>query len=118
MTQESAGSLVEDALLRSCMLPLSYGTGTSPRTIEAMTGGKTMLDTAVAFQGREVTSGIDVVVEDDLERMVELFGDDAGRRRVTAVPRWFAARSDNHVAYHAYLRLVEFSSWRRIRIGG
>jgi hypothetical protein len=118
MMQESAGSLVDDALQRSCMLPLSYGTGTSPRTIEAMTGGKAMLDTAVAFQGLEVTSAIGVVVEDDLERMAELPGDDAGRRRITAVPRWFAARSDNHAAYHAYLRQLEFSLWRRIRIGG
>jgi hypothetical protein len=79
---------------------------------------KATLDTAVAFQGLEVTSAIGVVVEDDLERMAELPGDNAGRRRIIAVPRWFAARSDNHAAYHAYLRQLEFSLWRRIRIGG
>jgi glycosyltransferase involved in cell wall biosynthesis len=108
---------VEDALLMALyaladlvLIPLPYGTGTSLKTIEAMAGGKVVLGTAAAFRGLEVTSGIEAVVEDDLdrypERMVELLGDDDGRAWIGASARRFAARYDCRSAYQPYLDML------------
>ncbi len=98
------------ALADLVVIPLPYGTGTSLKTIEAMAGGKVVLGTAAAFRGLDLTSGIEVVVEDDLERyperVVELLGDDDGRACIGASARRFAARYDHRVAYRPYLDML------------
>ncbi len=110
---------VEDALLMALyaladlvLIPLPYGTGTSLKTIEAMAGGKVVLGTAAAFRGLDLTSGIEAVVEDDLERyserVVELLADHVGRVRIGASARRSATHYDYRIAYRAYLDLLEF----------
>ena len=93
-------------------IPLPFGTGTSLKTIEAMAGGKVVLGTVAAFRGLEVTSGIEAVIEDDLdrypERIVGLLADDAERTRIGASARCFATRYDYRIAYRAYLKMLEF----------
>jgi glycosyltransferase involved in cell wall biosynthesis len=112
---------IDDALLLALyaladlvLIPLPYGTGTSLKTIEAMAGGKAVLGTQAAFRGLEVTSGIEAIVEDDLDRYLEyivrLLADDVGRARIGASARRFAAGYDYRVAYRAYLALLEFSA--------
>ena len=93
-------------------IPLPFGTGTSLKTIEAMAGGKVVLGTAAAFRGLEVTSGMEAVIEDDLdrypERIVGLLADDAERTRIGASARCFATQYDYRIAYRAYLKMLEF----------
>jgi hypothetical protein len=71
-----------------------------------------VLGTAAAFRGLAVTSGMEAVIEDDLarypERIVKLLADDAGRTRIGASARWFAAQYDYRIAYRAYLKMLEF----------
>ncbi len=111
---------IDDALLMALyaladlvLIPLPYGTGTSLKTIEAMAGGKVVLGTAAAFRGLEVTSGIEAVVEDDLDRypecIVRLLAEDIRRMRIGASARRFAAQYDYRIAYRAYLKLLECS---------
>ncbi len=99
------------ALADLVLIPLPYGTGTSLKTVEAMAGGKVVLGTAAAFRGLDVTSGSDAVIEDDLgrypEQIVALLADDAGRSRIAASARRFAAQYDYRVAYQAYLDMLE-----------
>jgi hypothetical protein len=93
-------------------IPLPFGTGTSLKTIEAMAGGKVVLGTVAAFRGLEVTSGMEAVIEDDLdrypERIVGLLADDAERTRIGASARCFATQYDYRIAYRAYLKMLEF----------
>jgi glycosyltransferase involved in cell wall biosynthesis len=110
---------IDDALLLALyaladlvLVPLPYGTGTSLKTIEAMAGGKVVLGTPAAFRGLGVTSGIDAVVEADPDRypacIATLLADDAGRARIGASARRFAARFDPRIAYRAYLTMLGF----------
>lgn len=48
------------------VIPLTSGTGTSIKTVEAMAAGKTVLGTSVAFRNLDVRSGHDCIVEDNL----------------------------------------------------
>jgi hypothetical protein len=65
-----------------------------------------VLGTPAAFQGLEVTSGMEAVIENALarypERIVRLLDDPSGRTPIGASARWFAKRYDYRIAYRAY----------------
>jgi hypothetical protein len=50
------------------LIPLSSGTGSSLKTIEAMAAGKLVLGTTVAFRGLAVPSGVHALIEDSIDR--------------------------------------------------
>jgi len=54
------------------VIPLRGGTGASLKTLEAMAASLPVLGTAIAFRGLPVTSGQEVVVEDDTQRWPEI----------------------------------------------
>lgn len=54
------------------VIPLKTGTGVSLKTIEAMSYGKAIVGTSVAFRGYPVNSSHDCIVENDLSRYPDI----------------------------------------------
>ncbi len=109
---------IDDAMLLALyaraaivLVPLPSGTGTSLKTVEAMATGKPVLGTTAAFRGLQVTPGVDVMVEDDIDRypdrIAALLADDDERRRIGVRARRFAAQYDERNVFRVYLDLLE-----------
>jgi glycosyltransferase involved in cell wall biosynthesis len=92
------------------VIPLAEGTGSSLKTLEAMAARLPVLGTSVAFRGLAVTSCVEAVVEDDLDRwaaaLPALLADAPARARIAAAGRALAERYDHHRVMAAYLPLL------------
>ena len=93
------------------VIPLKKGTGASLKTIEAMSRGKVVIGTEVAFRGYPVCSGTNCVVENDVTRYPELISgllaDRETRGRIAEAATAFALSYDYRIVYKRYLDLIE-----------
>ena len=92
------------------LIPLSAGTGSSLKTIEAMGFGLPILGTRLAFRGLAVTSGVQGVVEDDLaswpDLIVALLAKPERRVALGQAARVLAQQHDHRLVLPAYMELL------------
>jgi len=91
--------------------PLSQGTGMSVKTLEAMAYGKALLGTAIAFRGYPIQSGVNALVENQLDRYPDQISDLLQQpERLQAIgqqAREFAKNYDYRTLYCTYEKLLQ-----------
>ncbi len=96
------------------LVPLSAGTGSSIKTIEALAAGKAVLGTSIALRGLNPTPGEDSLLEDDFSRWPELIRatlrDGAGLEAIGRAARRLGATYDYRVLFDAYLPMIGLDS--------
>lgn len=92
------------------LVPVVSGTGSSLKTIEALSRGKFVISTSVGARGLDAVSLQHLVIEDDFTRYkswFEKFADDAeGRKMIGANARKFASTFDYRNSYLPYLQII------------
>ncbi len=92
------------------VIPLATGTGSSVKTIEAMSAGKMVLGTAVAFRGLDPLPAACILQEDDLARwpalIAELLADPQRRLAGEKAARQAARRYDYRQIFEPYVALL------------
>jgi glycosyltransferase involved in cell wall biosynthesis len=93
------------------VIPLRNGTGASLKTIEAMSYGRALIGTRVAFRGYPVEPGNNCIVEDDInkypERIIGLLKDDEGRARIERGALAFSSKYDYRMVYEKYREMID-----------
>jgi glycosyltransferase involved in cell wall biosynthesis len=96
------------------VIPLTQGSGTSLKTVEAMAWGRPILGTSAAFRGLPVTPGLNCEQEDDLTRwptrLAGMLADPARRLAMGAAARRLAEDFGHRRVFAAYLRLLGLPS--------
>jgi glycosyltransferase involved in cell wall biosynthesis/SAM-dependent methyltransferase len=106
--------MVEGAILSACyeraditLVPLTEGTGTSIKSIEALARGALVLSTTVGIRGLPVETGKHCVVEDDLsaypQRILELLGDPDGAYLLRTAAAAFGSSYDYRALFARYV---------------
>jgi hypothetical protein len=102
------------------VIPLTQGTGSSLKTVEAMAWGRPILGTSAAFRGLRVTPGLNCEQEDDLTRwparLASLLADPARRLAMGAAARRLAEDFGHRRVFAAYPRLLGLPSAPRSAI--
>jgi len=95
----------------ACVIPLARGSGTSLKTIEAMSHARPVIGTSLAFRGYPVRDGVDALICDDLsryDRIIESLRQDRPRaRELGERARVLAGAYDYRVTYQPYLQFIE-----------
>lgn len=90
------------------LVPLTEGSGTSVKSIEALARGSLILSTSLGMRGLPVTSGAQCVIEDDLdsypERISELLRDKESSRFIRQRATKFARNYDYRVIFRPYVQ--------------
>jgi len=93
------------------VIPLVEGTGSSLKTIEAMSRGKPVVGTSVAFRGYPVQDGVHCIVEGSLSdypaAIARLLADAEARERLGKAAMDFADEYDYRTVYKAYGDLID-----------
>lgn len=88
------------------LVPITEGSGSSIKSIEAMGRGSVVLSTGIGMRGIPVESGKQCLIEDDLsaypERILALVSDIEGTARLRAAAKEFAALYDFRTVFAAY----------------
>ena len=105
--------MVEDVILSALykkaaivLVPLTEGSGSSLKSIEALANGAVMLTTSIGVRGISVSSGTHCVIEDDLRafprRIRELLNDPARMNAMRASAREYGAGLDYRRVFTTY----------------
>jgi SAM-dependent methyltransferase/glycosyltransferase involved in cell wall biosynthesis len=106
--------VVEGAILSACyqradiiLVPLTEGTGTSIKSIEALARGGLVLSTTVGMRGLPVATGRHCVIEDDLlaypQRILELLGDPDKAHALRTAAMAFGSSYDYRALFTRYV---------------
>jgi len=104
------------SLAQFVLVPLTQGTGTSVKVIEAMAYGKVVIGTPSAFRGLPVSDGTNAIIASDPtripDRVAELIREPERMKAIAEHARSFALRFDYRVAFRPYLALLQGTAWK------
>ncbi|MGK7930175.1 MAG: glycosyltransferase [Microcystaceae cyanobacterium] len=108
VSQESLVYLYQQASL--ILSPLTSGTGSSLKIVEAMAYGKVVLGTVIAFRGYPVTSKVNCLVEDDFSCYPTLINQVLNEPnlmvKIGGNAKQFAKKYDYQTLYQSYVKLI------------
>lgn len=92
------------------LAPVTSGSGSSTKILEAFARGKALVSTAFGVRGYPITSGEEAIICDTLDDypalLRRLFTDSAERERLILRGRKFVERYDCRVVYQPYLEMI------------
>lgn len=92
------------------IVPLLSGTGSSLKIAEAMSFGKVIIGTNIAFRGYNINHKIDGIIEDNLrlypDSIEQILKDDNVLKSISENAKIFARKYDYRVLYQDYLNLI------------
>lgn len=109
VSPEKLDSLYAD--VEFVLVPVVSGTGSSLKTIEALSRGKFVISTSVGARGLDAVSLQHLIIEDDFTRYnswLEKFADDVeGRKFIRSNAMKFASNLDYRKSYLPYLQMID-----------
>jgi glycosyltransferase involved in cell wall biosynthesis len=95
------------------VIPISEGTGTSLKAVEALSRGKAVVSTSVGVRDLPVVSGVHALVEDDFSKYPEVIrgvlADTSRRASLELSARQVMLRYDYRTVYRPYLDMIDQS---------
>jgi glycosyltransferase involved in cell wall biosynthesis len=93
------------------LVPLTKGTGTSLKLMQAMAYGKPILTTSIGARGQNIINDREVVIEDSLERfpatLLALMSDTTRRERLALQARAYALSKDFRKSFAPYADIIK-----------